>query len=75
MIVYIQGKKSQGMWERLGVEMELQLPVSATATEMQDPSYIFNLCHTSWQHQTLNRLSEARERTRIFTDASWVCYC
>ena len=57
---------------RLGVESELQLP--ATATTVQDPSHICNLCHSLWQHWILNPLSEARDRTHILMDASRVCY-
>ena len=30
-----------------------------------DPSRIFNLHHSSWQHQILDPLSEARDRTHI----------
>ena len=37
----------------LGVESELQLPAYATATAMQDSSYIYNLRHTLWQCQIL----------------------
>ena len=44
------------------VELELQLPVDATAT--QDPSHIFyNLQNSSQQHRVLNPPSEAREQT------------
>ena len=46
---------------RLGVQSELQL--LATATAMPEPSCIFDLHHSSQQHQILNPLSKARERT------------
>ena len=46
---------------RLGVKSELQLPTSATAIATQDPSYVCYLPHSSWLHQILNPLSEARE--------------
>ena len=36
---------------RLGVQLELQLPAYATAT--QDPSRIYDLYHSSQQHQIL----------------------
>ena len=37
----------------------------ATATAMQDLSYIYDLCHSLWQHQILNPLSKARDWTWI----------
>jgi len=45
---------------RLGIKSELQLPATATATAMQDPSLICNLHHSSWQLWILNPLSKAR---------------
>ena len=63
------------MWHmevpRRGVELELQLPAYATAA--RDPSHIFDLHGSSWQHQILNPLSEARDRTCILMDLSQVC--
>ena len=56
----------------LGVELELQLTAYTTATEMQDPSCICNLHHSSQQHQILNPLSEARDRTHIYVDTSGI---
>ena len=46
---------------RLGVELELQLlPYTiATATAMQDLSCIYDLYHSSQQHQILNPLIKA----------------
>ena len=44
--------------------MELQLLAYATATATPDLSLVFDLHHSSWQCQTLNPLSEARDRTR-----------
>ena len=49
---------------RLGVELELQLPAYTTAMATQDPSRICDLHHSSQQHQILNPLNEARDRTR-----------
>ena len=46
---------------RLGVELELQLLAYTIATAMWDPSFIFNLHHSSWQLQILNPLSGARD--------------
>ena len=43
----------------LGAKLELQMPVSATAMEVLDPSDICNLCHSLWQCQILNPLSKA----------------
>ena len=48
---------------RLGVGSELQLPAYTTATAMQDLSCIFDLHHSSQQHQILNPMSKARGRT------------
>ena len=60
---------------RLGVELELQLPAYTTATATWNLSHIYNLHHSSWQHWILTPLSEARDRTCILMDASWVCFC
>ena len=49
---------------RLGVQLDLQLPATATATAMPDPSWIYNLHHSSWQCRILNPLTEARDGTR-----------
>ena len=59
---------------RVGVESELELPAYTTATVTPDPSHVCNLHHGSWQCWILNALSEARDRTCILMDASWVCY-
>ena len=50
---------------RLGEESELQLPATATATAMPDPSHVCNLHCSSQKCQILNPLSEARDRTCI----------
>ena len=46
---------------RLGVISELQLLAYATAIAMPDPSCIYDLDRSSWQHQMLNPLNEARD--------------
>ena len=46
---------------RLGAKSELQLPTYTTATAKQDLSRIFDLHHSSWQHQILNPLSKVRD--------------
>ena len=56
---------------RLGVELELQLPAYTTAIAMPDPSQVCDLYCSSWQHQILNPLSEARDRICILMDTSW----
>ena len=56
---------------RQGVELELQLPAYATAT--QDLNYVCDLHHRSWQCQILNQLSTARDQTGIVMETSWVC--
>ena len=58
---------------RLRVGMELKLPAYATATP--DPSRVCDLHHSSWQRQILNLLSEAKEWTCIFMDASQIPFC
>ena len=59
---------------RLGVNSELQLPAyaTATATAMQDLSLVWDLHHSSGQHQIFNPLSEVRDRTRNPMVPSWV---
>ena len=56
----------------LGVELELQLPAYTTATATCDPSCVFDLHHSSRQHQILNPLSKARGRTHILVVPSRV---
>ena len=48
---------------RLRVESELQLLTYITALATRDLSCVCDLPHSSWQHQILNPLSEARDRT------------
>ena len=57
---------------RLGFESQLQLLAYTTATATQDLSRICCLHCSLWQHQILNPLSKARDRTRVFVDASRV---
>ena len=45
---------------------------TATATATGDLSHICDPHHRSWQCQILNPLSEARDSTRVFMDASQV---
>ena len=59
---------------RLGAELELQLPSYTTAAATRDPSHVCNLHHSSWQCQTLNPLSKARDWTRVLMDTSCVHY-
>ena len=44
---------------------------SHVGSELQSATYLH---HSSWQHGILNTLSEARDRTRILKDTSWVLY-
>ena len=46
---------------RLGVESELYLSAYTRATAMWDPSHVYDLHYSSWQHRILNPLSEARD--------------
>ena len=57
---------------RLGVKLELQLLSCATVTATQDPSCVFNLHCSSWQHWIHNPLIEARDLTHILMDTSQV---
>ena len=54
----------------LGVKSELQVLAHARAIATRDPSHICNLHRSSRQHRILNPLSEARDQTCIFMDAS-----
>jgi len=51
--------------------IELQLP-AYIATAVQDPSCVCDLHHSSQQHQILNPLNEARDRTCVLMDASQI---
>ena len=61
---------------RLGIKLELQFmataTATATATEMPGLSLVFDLYHSSQQCQSLNPLSEARDRTRNLTVPSQI---
>ena len=59
---------------RLGVQLELQLPVYTTVTATPDRSHVCDLHHSSWQHQILNPLSKARDRTYYLIVSSWICF-
>ena len=65
---------THGIWRfpvsRIGVKSELQPLVYATA--MQDLSCLCDLHHSSWQHWMLKPLSEARDKTHVLKDTSWV---
>ena len=53
---------------RVGVQSGLQLPAYA----MQVPSLLCDLHHSSQQHQVLNPLREARDRTHNLMDTNRV---
>ena len=59
---------------RLGVISELQMLAYTKATETQDLSRVFDLHHSSQQHQIFNPLSKARDQTCVLTDTGWVHY-
>ena len=59
---------------RLGVRSKLQLPAYAMATEMPDPSCVFDLHHSSQQRPIPDPLSKARDQTFILMDTSQMCY-
>ena len=54
------------------MELELQLPVSTTATATQDLSHVRDPHRSSWQRRIPNPLGEARDPTRILMDTSQV---
>ena len=58
----------------LGVESELQLPATATAAAVPDPSHICNVHRSSQQRQILDPLNEARDQTCILMDTSWALH-
>ena len=60
---------------RLGVKLELQLLAYGTATEMPDPSHIWDLYQSSWKCQILNPPSEARGKTLNLMVSSWIHFC
>ena len=47
---------------RLGVKSELQVLAYTRVTATQDPSYVCDLHHSSWQHRILNPLSKGRDQ-------------
>ena len=57
---------------RLGVKLKLQLLAYIIASATPDPCHICNL-HHRLGCQTLNPLSETRDKTQILMDTSWVC--
>ena len=59
---------------RLGIELELQLLTHSTATATSDLRHVCDLLHSSWQHQILNPLIEARDQTLILMDTSRIHY-
>ena len=57
---------------RLGFQSELQLLAYTTATATWDLNLIFDLHHSSWQHQILNPPSMARDLIFVLMDASQI---
>ena len=55
---------------KLGVESDRLLLAYATAT--QDSSHVCGLHCSSRQHRAIYPLSEARDRTHVFMDTSWI---
>ena len=60
---------------KLGVKSELQVPACTTATAMPDPSCVCSVHHSSQQHQILELLSKASNRTCILMHTSWAGFC
>ena len=64
---------THGIWSsRVMGQLELQLLTYTTATAMLDLSHLCELHRRLWQHQILNPLSKARERTWIPMDTNQV---
>ena len=59
---------------RLGVESELQLAASITATAAPDLSYICSLQQSSWQCWIPNPRREARDLMRVLVVTRQVRY-
>ena len=59
----------------LGVDLELHLPATATATAMWDLNHICNLHHSSWQHWIPDPLSKVKDQTHILINTSWIRFC
>ena len=57
---------------RLGGQLELQLLAYTRATATPDPICVFDLHHSSRQHQILKPLSKARDRTCNLMAPSWI---
>ena len=55
---------------------QVKNPVVAIAAGLhQSHSCIGDLQHSSRQRWVPNSLSEARDRTRLLMDTSWICFC
>ena len=53
-----------------GVKLEQQPPAYATASAIQEPSHIRDLCHSLQQCHNLNPLIATRDRTRILRETT-----
>ena len=60
---------------RLAVQSELQLQAYTTATATWDWIRVCDVHHSSWQHQIINPLSEARNRTCNLMVPSQIRFC
>ena len=59
---------------RLGVDLERQLSACTTATVTWDLSHVCHLHHSSRQHQILNPLRDARDKTHNLMVTSQICH-
>ena len=59
---------------RRGVQSELQLPAYTTDAATRDPSQVWDLHCSSWQHRILNPLKEARDQTCVLMDTGQVSH-
>ena len=53
---------------------QIRAAAASHSCSHSDSRHIFDLYHSSRQHQILDPRSEARDQTYILMDTSWVCY-
>ena len=59
---------------RLGVTSQLQVLAYTTATAMEDLNHVYDLHHSSKQHQILNPLCKGSDWTYVLMDTHQIRY-